>query len=142
MSEPDWHAKIDNHMRPRFNPWLVLGFEVLLVTASETLLKIGATETRKLAGWEWTGVIGLSSLWIWGAICLVIMSFLCWIYVLRHIPLSVAFPMSNVVHVLVPLSSWIFLGETISTRRWCGIAVVIVGLAVVARPVAKMEEKL
>ncbi len=129
-------------MRPRFNPWIVLGFEVLLVTASETMLKIGASETRKLAGWEWTGVIGLSSLWIWGAICLVIMSFLCWIYVLRHIPLSVAFPMSNVVHVLVPLSSWIFLDEYISTRRWCGIAIVIVGLAVVAQPVAKIEEKL
>ncbi len=129
-------------MRPRFNPWIVLGFEVLLVTASETMLKIGASETRKLAGWEWTGVIGLSSLWIWGAICLVIMSFLCWIYVLRHIPLSVAFPMSNVVHVLVPLSSWIFLEEYISTRRWCGIAIVIVGLAVVAQPVAKIEEKL
>ena len=129
-------------MRARFNPWIVLGFEVLLVTASETMLKIGASETRKIAGWEWTGVIGLSSLWIWGAIGLVIMSFLCWIYVLRHIPLSVAFPMSNVVHVLVPLSSWIFLGEFISARRWCGIAIVIVGLAVVARPVAKIEEKL
>ena len=88
-------------MRARFNPWIVLGFEVLLVTASETMLKIGASETRKLAGWEWTGVIGLSSMWIWGAICLVIMSFLCWIYVLRHIALSIAFPMSNVVHVLV-----------------------------------------
>jgi undecaprenyl phosphate-alpha-L-ara4N flippase subunit ArnF len=129
-------------MRPRFNPWLVLGFEVILVTASETLLKIGASETRKLAGWEWTGVIGLSSVWIWCAICLVIMSFLCWIYVLRHIPLSVAFPMSNVVHVLVPLSCWIFLGEYISARRWCGIAIVIIGLAVVAQPVAKIEEKL
>lgn len=129
-------------MRARFNPWIVLGFEVLLVAASETLLKIGATETRKFAGWEWTGVIGLSSLWVWGAIGLVIMSFLCWIYVLRHIPLSIAFAMSNVVHVLVPLSSWIFLGEYISPRRWCGIAIVIAGLAVVAQPVAKIEEKL
>ena len=129
-------------MRPRFNPWIVLAFEVLIVTASETLLKIGASETRKLAGWEWTGVIGLSSLWIWAAIALVIMSFLCWIYVLRHIPLSVAFPLSNSVHVLVPLSCLIFLGEQISVRRWCGIAIVIVGLAVVARPVAKIEEKL
>lgn len=129
-------------MRPRFNPWIVLAIEALVVTASETMLKIGASETRKLAGWEWTGVVGLGSPWIWGAICFVIMSFLCWIYVLRHLPLSVAFPMSNVVHVLVPLSSWIFLGEFISPRRWCGIAIVIVGLAVVAQPAAKIEEKL
>ena len=124
------------------NPWVVLGFEVLLVTASETLLKIGASETRKFAGWEWTGVIGLSSMWIWCAIALVIMSFLCWIYVLRHLPLSVAFPLSNAVHVLVPLSCLTFLGEDISPRRWCGIAIVILGLGVVAKPVANIEEKL
>jgi drug/metabolite transporter (DMT)-like permease len=61
---------------------------------------------------------------------------------LKHIPLSVAFPLSNVVHVLVPLSCWMFLGEQISPRRWCGIAILIIGLAIVAKPVAKIEEKL
>jgi drug/metabolite transporter (DMT)-like permease len=129
-------------MRPRFNPWIVLATEVVVVTASETFLKIGASETVRLPGWEWTGVTALQSLWIWIAIVLIIASFLCWIYVLRHVPLSVAFPLSNSVHVLVPLSCLIFLGENISPRRWLGIAIVIVGLAVVAQPVAKIEEKL
>jgi undecaprenyl phosphate-alpha-L-ara4N flippase subunit ArnF len=124
------------------NPWFVLVLEAIFVTASEVLLKVGASETRRVAGWEWTGLLSLASIWIWVAIVFVILSFLCWIYVLRHIPLSIAFPLSNVVHVLVPLSCWIFLGEHISGTRWCGIAVVIFGLAVVAKPVAKIEEKL
>ena len=124
------------------NPWFVLVLEVIFVTASEVLLKVGASETRRVAGWEWTGLLSLASIWIWVAIVFVILSFLCWIYVLRHIPLSIAFPLSNVVHVLVPLSCWIFLGEHISTTRWCGIAIVIFGLAVVAQPIAKIEEKL
>jgi len=124
------------------NPWFVLVLEAIFVTASEVLLKVGASETRRAAGWEWTGLMSLASIWIWVAIVLVILSFLCWIYVLRHIPLSIAFPLSNVVHVLVPLSCWIFLGEHISETRWCGIAIVIFGLAVVAKPVAKIEEKL
>jgi drug/metabolite transporter (DMT)-like permease len=124
------------------NPWLVLVFEVIFVTASETLLKVGASQTPHLKGWEWTGLTSLASIWIWCAIALVILSFLCWIYVLRHIPLSIAFPLSNVVHVLIPLTCWIFLGETISPRRWLGIAVVIAGLAVVAQPAAHIEEKL
>lgn len=128
---------------PRFaNPWLLLVFETVFVTASETLLKVGASQTALVAGWEWTGVLGLGSIWIWCAIVLVILSFLCWIYVLRYIPLSVAFPLSNVVHVLVPLSCWIFLNEQISIRRWCGIAIVIFGLAVVAQPAAQIEKKL
>jgi drug/metabolite transporter (DMT)-like permease len=133
---------MDRARQPSANPWLVLVFEVVFVTASEVLLKVGASETRRVEGWEWTGLMSLASIWIWLAIVLVILSFLCWIYVLRHIPLSIAFPLSNVVHVLVPLSCWIFLGEHISATRWCGIAVVVFGLAVVARPVAKIEEKL
>ncbi len=124
------------------NPWLVLVLEAIFVTASEVLLKVGASETRRVEGWEWTGLMSLASIWIWLAIVFVILSFICWIYVLRHIPLSIAFPLSNVVHVLVPLSCWIFLGEHISETRWCGIAIVVFGIAVVARPIAKIEEKL
>ena len=124
------------------NPWFILVLEAIFVTASEVLLKVGASETRRVEGWEWTGLMSLASIWIWVAIVLVILSFLCWIYVLRHIPLSIAFPLSNVVHVLVPLSCWIFLGEHISATRWYGIAIVVFGLALVARPVAKIEAKL
>ena len=124
------------------NPWIILIFEVILVTASETMLKLGASETRRVQMWEWTGLTSLGSIWIWCAIGLIVLSFLCWIYVLRYIPLSIAFPLSNVVHVLIPLNCWIFLGEHISPQRWCGIAIVILGLAMVAKPVAKIEEQL
>jgi drug/metabolite transporter (DMT)-like permease len=64
------------------------------------------------------------------------------LYVLRYIPLSIAFPISQAVHVLVPLGSWFVLGENIVTMRWIGIALVSLGLAVVARPVARLEEEL
>ena len=124
------------------NPWFVLGLEAIFVTASEVLLKVGASETKQVAGWEWTGLMPLASIWIWVAIVFLILSFICWIYVLRRIPLSIAFPLSNVVHVLVPLSCWIFLCEHISATRWYGIAIVLLGLALVAKPVAKIEEKL
>jgi drug/metabolite transporter (DMT)-like permease len=125
------------------NPWVQLGLSALCVTVSEVFLKRGATETAHLsAAWMWTGFTGLASAWVWGGMLLVVLSFASWLYVIRHIPLTVAFPLSNVVHVLVPLSCWILLGEAISTRRWCGIALVLVGLAIVAQPVAKLEERL
>ncbi len=75
-------------------------------------------------------------------IAFVIASFLSWLYVLKYIPLTIAFPLSRVVDILVPLGCWIFLGEFISTRRWCGIALVVIGLALVAKPVARIEERL
>ena len=125
------------------NPWLQLALNALLVTAYELFLKLGARATAHLAGgWSWTGLSGLLSPWTWLGIVCMILSLLSWLYVLRELPLSLAFPLSNVVHVLVPMSCWIFLGETISSRRWFGIVLVIAGLVVVAKPFARIEEKL
>lgn len=152
MSEPDWHYKKnivqDRHiMRSRpsgfANPWLQLALSVLCVLASELLLKRGATQVADPNNaLSWTGINGLTSSLVWWAILLVIVSFASWLYVLKYIPLTIAFPLSRIVDVLVPIGCWIFLGEIISVRRWCGIALVIVGLALVAKPVARLEEKL
>jgi drug/metabolite transporter (DMT)-like permease len=125
------------------NPWLQLALSVLCVVASELLLKRGATQVADPnSALSWTGINGLTSALVWWAILLVIISFASWLYVLKYIPLTIAFPLSRVVDVLVPISCWIFLGEVISVRRWCGIALVIIGLALVAKPVARFEEKL
>lgn len=125
------------------NPWLHLAVSIACVTIYELLLKRGAAETATLSPtWSWTGLTGLASIYVWIAIVFVILSLVTWLYVLRYIPLSIAFPISQAVHVLVPLGSWFVLGENIIGLRWAGIALVSLGLAVVAKPVARLEEKL
>lgn len=125
------------------NPWLHLVISVTCVAIYELLLKRGARETAHLnPAWSWTGLSGLASIYVWIAIVFVIASLLTWLYVLRYIPLSIAFPFSQAVHVLVPVGSWLILGENIVTLRWIGIAFVSLGLAVVAKPVARLEEEL
>jgi len=125
------------------SPWFQLAISVVFVTVSELLLKRGASETANAAiSWSWTGINSMASPLVWWGILCVIASFLSWLYVLKYIPLTIAFPLSRVVDVLVPLCCWIFLGEAIPTRRWCGIALVVIGLAVVAKPVARLEERL
>ena len=134
---------IERTKRLFLNPWFQLALSVLLVTTSEVFLKRGAVEAPRLPEEvNWTGVSGLASLNVWYGILFVIASFISWLYVLRFIPLTIAFPLSNFVHVLIPLASWFFLDEIISTRRWCGIALVLAGVLIVAKPVARMEEKL
>ncbi len=125
------------------NPWLQLGLSVLCVFVSEFLLKRGATDVAEPdSAFSWTGINGLKSPLVWWAILLIIASFISWLYVLRYVPITVAYPLSRVVDILVPLGCWIFLGELISTTRWCGIALVVIGLALVAKPVAQIEERL
>jgi undecaprenyl phosphate-alpha-L-ara4N flippase subunit ArnF len=125
------------------NPWLQLGLSIACVFVSELLLKRGASEVAEPeSAFSWTGVNGLASPLVWWAILLIIASFISWLYVLRYIPLSVAYPLSRVVDVLVPLGCWFFLREEISALRWSGIVLVVTGLALVAKPIAKMEERL
>ena len=125
------------------NPWRATGLSVVCVFASELLLKRGATEVAapdNAFSWtrnQWFGVAA-------GVVgdCSRHRKLHQLAYVLRYIPLSFAYPLSRVVDILVPLGCLIFLGELISTLRWCGIALVIIGLALVAKPIAKMEERL
>jgi drug/metabolite transporter (DMT)-like permease len=126
------------------NPSFHLALSVFFVAVYQLLLKLGATETAHLASarWAWTGLSGLTSVYVWLGLPLILLSLLTWLQVLRFIPLSIAFPISQVPHVLVPLCSWLILGESINNLRWCGIALVSLGLALVAKPVARLEERL
>ena len=121
------------------NPYVQIAVGALLVTASELMLKRGA---EAAAGSSWLGVDALASLWTWGGIVTYVLSFLSWLYVLRHLPLGLAFSLINAVHVLVPVASWLFLHESISPRRWAGIGLVLGGIVLIAGNVAKAEEKL
>lgn len=125
------------------NPWLQIAVSTVAVAISELFLKTGADATISLLPeWSWTGLTTLASPLVWLGIIFTIISFITWLYAIKHLPLSVAFPASQAIHILVPLSSWLVLGEQISGLRWCGIALVLCGLALVARPVAELEEKL
>ena len=134
---------IQKTKRLLLNPWFQLVLSVFFVTTSEVFLKRGAVEAPRLSeGVNWTGVSGLASPDVWYGILFVVASFISWLYVLRFIPLTIAYPLSNVVHVLVPLASWFFLNEHISAQRAGGIALVLLGVLIVAKPVARMEENL
>ncbi len=125
------------------NPWLQLAISQCLTLCADLCLKRGAMTTVHLSpAWSWTGLTGLASPLVWLGIVFLILSFITWLYVLQQLPLSVAFPVTQVVHVMVPLGSWLVLGEAISPIRWCGIALVVLGLFLVAKPVAKLEERL
>lgn len=111
-------------------------------TAAEVFMKIGAVQPEATSPASWLDYLGLTSKWLWISILFTLMGFGSWSLTMRWVPLSVAFPLVNIVHVFIPLSSWWFLGESISPRRWLGIALVVAGLVVVAKPYAAMDERL
>ena len=125
------------------NPYVQLAVGSMLVMVSELLLKKGATAAPAMANVpNWLGVSALASAWTWLGILCYILSFISWLHVLRFLPLSIAFSLASIVHVLVPLGAWLVLGEQISPRRWIGIALILAGIMMIAGNVANAEEKL
>lgn len=125
------------------NPWFQFVLNIIGVVLYELLLKAGASASADPSkSWSWFGVNALASPLTWFAIVVIVIDLIIWLYILRYIPLSIAFPLSRAVDVLVPISCWLILKEAISPLRWGGIALVIIGLVVVAKPATELEERL
>ena len=60
-------------------------------------------------------------------------SAMLWLVVLSRLDLSYAYLMLASMYVLIPLVSWLFLGERIPPMRWVGMVVVVLGVVIVAR---------
>lgn len=112
-------------------------------TASEMMLKQGANDTAHLATPElgWLGVTALHSGWVWLGMLMQVLGFASYAGALRTLPLYVAFNCMSVLHVTIPLCSWYFFREQISLARWAGIALVLTGVWVIARPASIAEER-
>lgn len=122
------------------NPYLQLFLTVALVTIAELFLKQGAMGTAPEKT-DWLGLSSLSSPHVWIGAVLLVLSSVTWILVLRVLPLYLAFTLSSVVHVTIPVCSWLVLGEAIHPIRWTGIALVLAGIWIIARPASQTEER-
>lgn len=121
------------------NPYLLILLGALLDSVGEVLLKKGAAVP---AGFLPAFLSPLASGWTWLGIISYVCSMVSWLYVLRTVPLSIAFPLINVVHVFVPVGAYLFLHEPVPPKFWTGILLIVAGAAIIARPVMRAEEKL
>ncbi len=115
--------------------FLMLG--VLLNAGAQLGLKAATATTGPIAA---TG----SSLWasglqlavvpaFWLALVSYGLSLIVWIVGLSRVPVSQAYPLLSLGYVVTAVLAWLLLGEALSGQRLLGIAVIIVGVVLVAR---------
>ena len=70
----------------------------------------------------------------WFLLCGILfgVSSILWMYILKHYPLSVAYPMASVSYNITILMAIFFLHEEVSALRWVGIALITLGCIFVA----------
>jgi multidrug transporter EmrE-like cation transporter len=122
-------------------PYVQMFISIGLSITAQILLKRGAEDT--VAPDSWFGIAGLKSPWVWLGITALIVGLFSWLYALRFVPLNIAFNVSGgLTNVLVPLSGWLFFEEKLGLERGLGIVLVLIGVFIVAKPAAAVEEKL
>lgn len=60
------------------------------------------------------------------------LSSLVWLFILSKLPLSLAYPLVAMGYVLVVFFSWLLLREHVSITRMIGVAVICLGVALLA----------
>lgn len=79
-----------------------------------------------LADWAFNG-------WLVLALALYATTTVGWVWVLRHAPLSLAYPFMGLAFLLVPLLGRWWLGESVSLQTLAGGALILAGVTLAAR---------
>src|SRR3712207_6710626 len=105
----------------------------LICTLGQLLLKLAMGRIGPIGAADLSNPVQLAVLisrqWlILVARPLYIHGFVVWLIVLSRLDLNVAYALLALGYILVPLVSWLVLGEQIRATRWVGIAIVSAGL--------------
>ncbi len=120
-----------------FVSFLLVITGVLLNAAAQLLLKAGVRHmgviklqfaTIVAAGWK----LAFEPHILGGLACYVV-SVVVWILALSRVPVSIAYPMLSLGYVVTAVAAWAMFGESLGPMRLTGIAVIIVGVYLVAR---------
>ena len=71
--------------------------------------------------------------WLWLGLGCYVVSVVVWILALSRVEVSIAYPMLSIGYIINTLVAWAWLGEVLSVNKIAGIAIITVGVIVLAR---------
>lgn len=95
-------------------------------------ISVGQLLFKKAAGAlpDPLSVLGLvQNGWLIAALVLYGVTTLGWIWVLRHVPLHLAYPFMGLAFLVVPVLAWAFLNEPLHGRTLAGGVLIMAGVA-------------
>lgn len=95
---------------------------VSLLTCAGQLCQKKATD-----GWQSSAKRTAAS-WLSLALLLLGLAMLLWLRLLQSMPLSQAYPLLSVNFIFITLAGQYFFHEPVTSRHWCGIATIILGI--------------
>lgn len=70
---------------------------------------------------------------VWTALCLQVLGYVVWFFVLTREKLAVSFALSGaMIYTITAFAAWYFYGERLTPLQWAGILMISVGVTFVA----------
>ena len=107
--------------------WICLVFASLLSCAGQLCQKQATRPSRR--GRRSRHIL----FWLGMALLCLGCGMLLWLSVLQSIPVSIAYPMLSIGYVVNAGLAWYLFDEAVGPQRLAGIAVIIIGVVIVAR---------
>lgn len=102
---------------------------VLAIAGGQLLFKLAAQNAeRSAAGFPWEFASGYMA----AALAVYAAATLLWVWVLKSVPLNIAYPFMGLAFIVVPVFAWMLLGEPLDWRHLAGGLLIIGGIAVVS----------
>jgi len=99
---------------------------VLAIAVGQILYKLAARTAAGGATFPWE----FFNAYFFAAIAVYAAAALLWVWILKSLPLNVAYPFVGLAFILVPLMAAYFLGEALDWRHLAGGALIAAGVAV------------
>ncbi|MQQ99674.1 EamA family transporter [Glaciimonas soli] len=110
---------------------------ICLNAAAQLFLKAGTNAVGVISltpqNWFATGIKLVSQLPILAGLACYAISLIVWIIGLSRVDVTIAYPMLSLGYIISAVGAWYFLGEAVSLQRLLAIAIIIVGVALLAR---------
>ena len=99
-----------------------------MLATGQILFKLSAKESVAASSIQEVVAKMVSSPYILSAFALYGLSTVIWIWVLRTVPLSVAYPLMATAYLIVPALGFLILGEPITAKAAFGGLVIVAGV--------------
>ena len=109
--------------------YIVALISIMLGSVGQFILKLGAGEVRTGKG-IWTLILSFINIKIFVAITCFAVSMILWVFVLRKLELSIAYPMVSLGYIFVMLLSYYFLQEQLFLTKLLGTGLIVAGVVV------------
>lgn len=110
---------------------------ICLNAVAQLLLKAGTNAVGAIhltaQNWFATGIKLASQVPIIAGLSCYVLSVVVWIIGLSRVDVTIAYPLLSLGYIINAIGAWYFLGEAVSLQRLLAIAVIIAGVALLAR---------